>query len=175
MWSWTEGLLCSATWQYYMDLNRCSSKQQNYYCESNLLTNKWDELRTFSVTAWGSAMLTGPKPPSSFKQMSSAGSCQDLKYSLLYIIYIILEFYDTTLWFQFACCLGHLMPPAQPYLCFVAPSPQPCEEGGARVLIFLTLSSTVAPVCTLFPSVHTSHVCLPVAAPTTVGLIAEYL
>lgn len=29
---------------------RCSSKQQNYYCGINLFTNKWDELHTFSVT-----------------------------------------------------------------------------------------------------------------------------
>lgn len=44
------------------------------------------------------ALLTGPKPPSSFKQNSSVGSCLDLEYILLDIIYaILLLFYKTIL------------------------------------------------------------------------------
>lgn len=53
---------------------------------------------TPTLNTRGLATLTGPKPPSSFKQNSSVGSCQDLEYILLYIIYTILLFYDTMVW-----------------------------------------------------------------------------
>lgn len=60
--------------------------------------------------------------------------------------------------------------------CALWPRPlSPARKGAPGVVIFLRLSSTVAPVCTLFPSFHTSHACLPVAAPITAGLIAQYL
>ena len=55
--------------------------------------------------------MTGPKTTFMNKQNSSAVSCKGLKYIFLYIIYIILLFNDTTMWFDIAGFPGRLIPP----------------------------------------------------------------
>lgn len=60
-----------------------------------------------ALAARGLETLTGPKPPSSFKQNPCAGFCQDLEYSLLYIIHIVLLFYDS----KTACLFPVATPP----------------------------------------------------------------